>query len=66
MAGRKDDWDELAINKNRNRRKKSRRDKSKQFDQDEIDARDFVGSLETSTGKYDCCLLYTSDAADES
>ena len=42
MAGRKDDWDELAINKNRNRRKKSRRNKSKQVDQDEIDARDFV------------------------
>ena len=53
MKDRRDDWDELAINKNRNRRKKSKRGKSKQVNQDEIDARDFVGSLETSSGKYD-------------
>ena len=53
MKDRRDDWDELAINKNRNRRKKSKRVKSKQANQDEIDARDFVGSLETSSGKYD-------------
>ena len=53
MKDRRDDWDELAINKNRNRRKKNKRGKSKPLDQDEIDDRDFVGSLETSSGKYD-------------
>ncbi|MEE3038173.1 MAG: hypothetical protein VX328_00215, partial [Candidatus Thermoplasmatota archaeon] len=53
MKDRRGDWDELAINKNRNRRKKSKRGKSKQANQDEVDARDFVGSLETSSGKYD-------------
>ena len=52
MKDRSDDWDELAINKNRNRRKKSKRRKSTKLDQDEIDDRDFVGSLETSSGKY--------------
>jgi len=53
LKDRRDDWDELAINKNRNRRKKSKRGKSKSLDQDEIDDRDFVGSLESSSGKYD-------------
>ena len=53
MKDRSDDWDELAINKNRNRRKKSRRKNSKPLNQDEIDDRDFVGSLETSSGKYE-------------
>ena len=53
MKDRRDDWDELAINKNRNRKKKSKRSKSKSLDQDEIDDRDFVGSLESSSGKYE-------------
>ena len=53
MKDRRDDWDELAINKNRNRRKKSKRGKSKSLGQDEIDDRDFVGSLESSSGKYE-------------
>ena len=52
MKDRRDDWDELAINKNRNRRK-SKRSKSKQTSQDEIDDRDFIQSLENSSGKYD-------------
>ena len=52
MKDRRDDWDELAINKNRTRRK-SKRSKSKQPSQDEIDDRDFIESLETSSGKYD-------------
>ena len=52
MKDRRDDWDELAINKNRNRRK-SKRSKSKQSSQDEIDDRDFIQSLENSSGKYD-------------
>ena len=54
MKDRKENWDELAINKNRNRKSKSKRSKSKKkLDQDERDDKDFIDSLETSTGKYE-------------
>ena len=54
LKDRKENWDELAINKNHNRKGKSKRSKSKKkLDQDEQQDSDFIDSLETSTGKYE-------------
>ncbi len=54
LADRTDEWDELAINKNRNKKRQSKRSKSKKdLGQYEQDAHDFVASLETSSGKYE-------------
>ena len=54
MPDRTDEWDELAINKNRNKKRKSRRAKSsKNLSQYDRDGHDFVNSLESSSGKYE-------------
>lgn len=53
MKDRRDNWNELATNKNRNRRRKSKRSNSKDGDYEELEDNDFVDSLETSSGKYE-------------